>query len=393
MKNIQKTFKERKKFFGFGAAALLLVTLAACWFDGDEQSALYTPIKVEMGTIEEVVTAQGKLEPKEYVDVGAQVSGQLEKLHVELGQVVKQGDIIAEIDPEIYESEAKANEARLKTLQAQQLEQQAQVKLASQIKNRNQKLIDAKAVSQEAFEESETSLKVAQAQLQSLNAQIDEAKSTLEGSRAKLNYTKIFAPISGTVVSQTAREGGTLNANQTAPIIVQVANLDIMTVRAQVAEADINKLKEGMPIYFTTLGADKRRWESTVRQILPTPEIINDVVLYNVLVDVENKDRQLMTNMSTQMFFVLGKAENVPVIPVTALIKRAAEADTEAGQAYLVRTQAKADASEQIVHIGLMDRTNAEIKDGLSVGDTLYVSKAGTTPKQAEQRRPGMPRL
>lgn len=349
--------------------------------------------QVTTGDIEEVVTAQGKLEPKEYVDVGAQVSGQLEKLHVELGQAVKQGDLIAEIDPEIYETEVAAFEARLKTLEAERNEQQAQVTLARQILKRNQTLIAAKAVSQEAFEESETSVKVAEAQLQSLTAQIDEARSGLEGGKAKLNYTKIYAPISGTVVSQTAREGSTLNANQTTPIIVQVANLDVMTVRAQVAEADINKLKEGMPVYFTTLGSNGRRWESTVRQMLPTPEIINDVVLYNVLVDVENKDRQLMTSMSTQMFFVLGRAENVPVVPVTALGKRVPDADHSNAQAYVVYALENGKISEKVVHIGLMNRTNAEVKDGLSMGEKVRLNIADTPDPSINQRRPGMPRI
>ena len=389
---INKFYSKKGILALVGIAALALV-LAFSFGGGEKTDAAHGRATVALGDIEEVVTAQGKLEPKEYVDVGAQVSGQLEKLHVELGQTVKQGDLIAEIDPEIYETEVAGFEARLKTLEAGRKEQQAQVTLAGQVLKRNQTLIKAKAVSQEAFEESETSLKVAQAQLQSLAAQIEEARSSLEGSKAKLNYTRIFAPISGTVVSQTAREGGTLNANQTTPIIVQVANLDVMTVRAQVAEADINKLKEGMPVYFTTLGSNGRRWESTVRQILPTPEIITDVVLYNVLVDVENKDRQLMTSMSTQMFFVLGRAKNVPIIPVTALGRHVPESDNDEGQAYVVYVFHKGEASEKIVHIGLMDRSNAQVKDGLSEGDIVRLNTVPKPDPAMNQRRPGMPRI
>lgn len=389
---INKFYSKKGILALVGIAALALV-LAFSFGGGEKTDAAHGRATVALGDIEEVVTAQGKLEPKEYVDVGAQVSGQLEKLHVELGQTVKQGDLIAEIDPEIYETEVAGFEARLKTLEAGRKEQQAQVTLAGQVLKRNQTLIKAKAVSQEAFEESETSLKVAQAQLQSLAAQIEEARSSLEGSKAKLNYTRIFAPISGTVVSQTAREGGTLNANQTTPIIVQVANLDVMTVRAQVAEADINKLKEGMPVYFTTLGSNGRRWESTVRQILPTPEIITDVVLYNVLVDVENKDRQLMTSMSTQMFFVLGRAKNVPIIPVTALGRHVPESDNDEGQAYVVYVFHKGEASEKIVHIGLMDRSNAQVKDGLSEGDIVRLNTVPEPDPAMNQRRPGMPRI
>src|SRR5690606_5486139 len=109
-------------------------------------------------------------------------------------------------------------------------------------------------------------------------------------NKANLNYTSIYAPMSGTVVRQDAREGQTVNANQQAPIILQIANLETMTVRAQVAEADVTRLAAGMDVYFTTLGAQGRRWYGTVRQVLPAPEIVNEVVLYNVLVDVDNSD-------------------------------------------------------------------------------------------------------
>ncbi|HBG32027.1 MAG TPA: efflux RND transporter periplasmic adaptor subunit, partial [Gammaproteobacteria bacterium] len=132
-------------------------------------------------------------------------------------------------------------------------------------------------------------LRVAEARAASLKAQIEEARSTLAGDEANLGYTKIYAPMDGTVASQTAREGQTLNANQTAPVILQIADLGTMTVRAQVAEADVPRVQPGMDVSFTTLGSLNRRWQAVVRQILPTPEVINDVVLYNVLADVDNR--------------------------------------------------------------------------------------------------------
>ncbi len=333
--------KSAKK--GLRLILFLLLALAAsggawlvyCQMPGAGSSAAagYATAVVKNGDIEDTVTAQGKLEPKEYVDVGAQVSGQLKKIHVEIGDVVKEGDLIAEIDPQIYESRVQADEARLKTLGSQHDEQQAQVMQAQQKFERNRTLIKAKAVSEEIAQDSETALKIAQAQLAALQAQIEEAQSTLEGDKANLGYTRIYAPMSGTVVQRTAREGQTLNASQSAPTLVQLADLDTMTVRAQVAEADIMRLKPDTPIYFTTLGSKERRWEGKVRQILPSPETVNDVVLYNVLVDVDNKDRQLMTGMSTQMFFVLGQAKSVPVIPVAALGKRLPQQDNDLGAA------------------------------------------------------------
>lgn len=355
--------------------------------DAQEQAA--RPVAVTRGNIEEVVTAQGKLEPKEYVNVGAQVSGQIQELFVDIGDNVKLGDPIAIIDPEVYEAQVAGDEAQLKTLNAQKAEQEALLTQARRNLDRNRKLAQQKAISQEVADDSETAVKISEAQLQSLGAQIEKQQSMLEGNKANLNYTKIFAPMAGTVVTLETREGETLNANQTTPTIVQVANLDTMTVKAQVAEADINKIREGMPVYFTTLGSQQRRWTTTVRQILPTPEVINDVVLYNVLADIDNKDRQLMSSMSTQMFFVLGEADDVLTIPAAALTKRMPAQDNESGQAYEVKVLRGRSEESVVIHVGLSDRTNAEVRAGLKEGDRILIPSAlagGATGASAPQR-------
>ena len=386
----------KKKIFG---VLLILLLCGGGYFYYNKNStaraknASLTMVTVAKGDIQDVVTAQGKLEPFEYVDVGAQVSGVLKKLHVKIGDTVKKGDLIAEIDPEIYNSLVKADEAKLKTLQAQQAQQEAQVLDAKRKLARNQSLLKSKAISQEVFEDADTANKVAIAQLDAIKAQIEESQSTLEGDRAKLGYTSIYSPMDGTVVAQTSKEGQTLNSSQSAPTIVQVATLNTMTVRAQVAEADVMKLKPKMAMYFTTLGAGERKWNGQVRQILPTPVTVNDVVLYDVLVDVDNKDRQLMTGMSTQMFFVVGKADNVVVIPVGALGKHVAKQDNEQGLAYRVKVSKNGAVSEQIIHVGLMDRTQAEVKDGLAEGDQVVIStpaaSAASSTQAKAQRGPG----
>lgn len=353
------------------------VMLAGWWLfggTGSGQSGDAAPPVAEItrGDVEEVVTAQGKLEPREYVDVGAQVSGQLKKIHVEIGDTVKKDDLIAEIDPRVYESRVQAAKAGLRTLQAQLSEQQANITFASQQYKRNQKLIASKAVSQETLEDSLTSLKVAEARVESLKAQLEEAQSGLEGDETNLSYTTIYAPMDGTVVLQPTREGQTVNASQTAPIIVQLANLDVMTVVAQVAEADVMRIKPQMDVSFTTLGNMDRRWKGVVRQVLPSPETVTDVVLYHALVDVENNDRQLMTGMSTQMFFSLGKAENVLRIPSSALGMRVPDEDEGDAKAYKVRVKGKEEPIT--VWIGVISRSDAELVKGLSEGDEVVIA-------------------
>jgi len=371
---------------------LVLMSLAALagggfyWYQTQAAREAATPgpdslAKIEIGTVEEVVTAQGKLEPRDYVDVGAQVSGQVKAIHVEIGDVVRSGELLAEIDPRVYDARVQANEARLRTLRAQLAEQQAQIRLAERIYARNKRLIAEQAVSQEVLEDSETNWRVAQARADSLRAQIEEAESTLDGDRTNLTFTKIFAPMDGTVVLQSAQEGQTLNAVQQAPVIVQLANLDRMTVRAQVAEADVMRIAPGQAAYFTTLGAMDDRWQGEVRQVLPSPEVINEVVLYNALLDVDNRDRRLMTGMSVQVFFVLGRAAEVPLIPLAALGERVPAADLAPGRAHRVQVKTATGTAARVVQIGIQNRRVGAVLDGLKPGDEvlLPITTPGST--------------
>ncbi len=351
-------------------------------------------VTVTLGDIEENVTAQGKLEPKEYVDVGAQVTGQLQKIYVQIGDNVSAGQLLAQIDPRIYAARVQADEANIKNLQAQLVGQQAQIVFSQQQYERNRQLLKTNGISQQDYQNAEFNLKKAVATADSIQAQIEQLQSALSGDKTNLGYTKIFASMESTVVDQKAREGQTLNANQQTPTILQLAKLDTMTVRAQVAEADVMRLKPDLPVYFSTLGSGERRWQGKVRQILPTPEVINNVVLYNVLVDVDNHDRQLMTGMSTQMFFVLGKAEQVAQIPVSALGAHVRNEDNANGAAYRVKEVTEHGVQDKIVHVGLRTRRFAEIRDGVAVGAQLQ-TVARSDDKKRDKGAPaaGVPRL
>jgi len=351
-----------------------------------ERTVSFKTAPVTTGDIEKSVTALGALQPKDYVDVGAQVSGQLKKVHVEIGDRVKQGDLLAEIDPTVLETRTRTDSANLANLRAQYDEQEANLVLARQQLARNQNLFKAKIVSQDTLQTSEAQLAAGQAKADALKAQIDGAQATLDGDTANLGYTKIYAPMTGTVVSQTALEGQTLNANQTAPVILRIADLDTMTVWAQVAEADVVKITPNMKAYFTTLGLPQRRWEGTVQQIQPTPVTVNDVVLYNVLIDVKNADQVLMTSMTAQVFFVLGEAKNVPLVPVAALGQPSAGSTDE----YQVRVLTAEGPRRRAVKIGLADRTSAQVVSGLAAGDQVILgtaSDSGTTARPAGGNR------
>jgi macrolide-specific efflux system membrane fusion protein len=393
------TAAKRKKIIA-GVILAVLIGGGLYWYTGAAQTPkrdVLVPITVTRGTIEALVTAQGKLEAKQYVDVGTQVSGQLKAIHVDIGDTVTKGQLLAEIDPRVYQAQVEAGEAHLNSLRAQLNQQKAAAVLAEQNLKRNQNLINANAVSQQALQETESQASVARAQVESIAAQIQETESNLKASRTNLSYTKIYAPMAGTVTTLPTKEGQTLNANQTAPVIMQVANLDMMTVRAQVAEADVSSVKENMPVYFTTLGNSDHRWTGKVRQVLPSPQIVNDVVLYDVLIDAKNEGRQLMTGMTTQVFFILGKADNALVIPAELLTRRVAKEDNDKGKAYRVAVVTEAGREQRVIHVGLQTRTQAEVLDGLQEGERVAATRPAASPtnQASNQQRGGnnAPRL
>lgn len=352
---------------------------------GEKKAPLPTTV-VEIGDIERTVTAVGSLQPKEYVDVGTQVSGRVEAVHFDINDRVRKGDLIAEIDSSTYEATVQSDRANIENLEAQLAQQRAEAVLAKQQFERNQRMADSRAVSQDTIDQAAAALAVAEASVKATQAQLKAAKATLERDLTNLGFTQIYAPMDGTVVSQTTLEGQTVNANQSTPVIVQVANLDTMTVWAQVTEADINRIQSGMKAYFTTLGMPQRRWTGNVRQIQPTPEIVNDVVLYNVLIDVQNDERLLLPDMTVQVFFVLGEAHDVPVVSMSAL----RPSGRNRYQATVLTPQG---TEPREVTIGVSSRLMAEVTSGLAVGDRVVTAQAASGAPA--ERRPRMmgPRL
>jgi macrolide-specific efflux system membrane fusion protein len=292
------------------------------------------------------------------------VSGQLKKLHVQIGGLVKKGDLLAEIDPTVYLSKVDADQAQLRNLEAQLADRQAQLKLAEQKAKRQANMMREQATTAEAVQTAEAELQSAKAQIDALKAQIQQTRSTLRGDQANLGYTKIYAPMAGTVVTQTAKEGQTLNANQSAPIVLRIADLSTMTVQTQVSEADVSRLRLGMPVYFTTLGEQSKRWKGTLRQVYPTPDVVNNVVLYNALFDVPNAEGALMTQMTAQVFFVVAEAKNTAFVPAAAVQRRQGRAT--------VRVQSEEGKFEQReVELGLVTRVAAEVRSGLQPGERV----------------------
>ena len=342
-----------------------------------EPAAKFLVEPAKLDSIEKNIAATGTLEPRHFVDVGAQISGQIKRIYVEEGDTIKAGQLLAEIDASVFSVRVKMAEASLENKKAQLRQQEAERELAQLRLTRNESLFKRNAVSDDDLISSRTSVKIIDAKIAAIAAQIKADIASLEGDRVTLAYATIRAPMDGVVVNLKVREGQTINANQNAPLLMTIINLDEMTLRAEVSEADVSKLSLGMPVYFATLGEPEQLWHSTIRQILASPKVINDVVLYQILIDIKNQDHKLMDSMTAQVFFVENKVEQALIVPLGAL------KEGPRGSRVMVVEDGK--SVMRPVKTGIKNRTHAEIIHGLNQGELVVV---GSNKSSDLKKRP-----
>jgi macrolide-specific efflux system membrane fusion protein len=343
------------------------------FFTNGQNEQNFETAEVVRGDIENVVTATGKLAPREYVDVGAQVSGQLKKLHVDIGDSVKKGQLLAEIDVTLFMAKVDQQRAQLVYQESSLAEKEAHLDLAKINHERQTKLYEAHATSLENLQNAALELQSAQAQLKMLKAQIEQTKSSLRAEEANLEFTRIYAPMDGTVVSLSAKQGQTLNANQQAPTILQIADLTTMTVKAEVSEADVIRIKPQMDVYFKTLGREKK-WHSKLSKVEPTPVITNNVVLYNALFDIDNTKQELMTSMTAQVFFVQESAKDALLIPLNCMsLSPSKKGEKKRGSVRVLGANDEVQTLE--VELGVSNRVMIQVLSGLKEGQKVIVNK------------------
>ena len=431
--------KPLKLFIALLCAAAIAVT--AWYFLRDPETApQYITAAVAKGDIEDSVLATGVLEATKMVSVGAQVSGQVKKMYVQLGDQVQKGDLIAEIDSVRQKNDVKTAEASIQNQQAQLAVKQANLAKVEAEYKRQQAMFAEDATSKAELEAALASYKTAQAEIVAINAQIQQSKLTLATAQEDLGYTTIKAPMDGTIVAIVTEEGQTVNANQSTPTIVKLATLDNMTIKAEISEADVMKVEEGQTVYFTTLGNSEKKHYATLRQVEPAPNSINTesnnttsssstAVYYNALFDVPNDDGKLRIDMTAQVYIILNEARNVLTIPAAAIqssrpqrsrpegannanaqaargerpagdrpegqrperleLNATEKALVDQGKASLAMVrvlQEDGTAKPKQVLIGLNNRANAQVIRGLSQGDQVVIADASDTSNDSAKR-------
>lgn len=346
-----------------------------------EPTPVYVTEAAHHGYIEYTVLSSGMLQASELVSVGAQVSGQITDLAVRLGESVKKNQLIAKIDSLSQQNALKEDLALLASLNAQYRAKQAQIKQAQLEYDRQRSMLADHASSKADFESAESNLTVYKAQRDELNAQIQQANISVDSAKVDLGYTQIHAPMDGTVVYSAVSVGQTVNANQTTPTIIELANLDVMTVKAQISEADVIHVKPGQSVYFTILGAPNKRYEGTLRSIEPGPTSMDgddsdmtpnddDAVYYNGLFDVNNPDHTLRIGMTAEVSIILNQSDHALLIPSQALLKKGASSGKPH---YQVPILVNHQVEYREVTVGINNKIHAEIKSGLQAGDQVII--------------------
>ena len=380
-------------------AALVAILAVGAWliFGTSGKKPDMVTAAVTRGDIEQTVLATGVLEPSKLINVGAQASGQVKKLYVGLGDTVKAGDPIAEIDSRTQANTVSNAQASLANARAQRSAASASLTEAQINFQRQQRLYAEGAAAKADFDSAQASLANARASLASSDAQIKQASLQLNTAETNLGYTKIVAPMDGTIVAIVTEEGQTVNANQSAPTIVMLAQLQQMTVSAEISEADVEKVTTGQTVYFTTLGNSDERHYAKLRAIAPAPTSIEtqnsssasasstSAVYYNGLFDVDNADGKLRTGMTAQVYIVQASAKDTLIVPASALERR--------GRNRIVKVVASdGKIEERPVKIGIATSVEAQVLSGLKEGEKVVVAEASQQQQgqrgQQQQRNP-----
>ena len=388
-----------KKVFKWVAALVILAGLG--WYGYQKMQpkneATFITEEVKRGKIAQTVSATGEIAATNLVDVGAQVSGQIKKMHVKIGDVVKEGDLIAEIDNVTQVNEVNTRKAQLQTYQAQLESAQVALKIAQRKYNRYKSLASADAVSKEEFEATEDSLATNRAKIKELQSSIRQTQIAINTAEKDLGYTRITAPSAGTVVSLVVEQGQTINASQTSPTVLQMADLTSMTNKMQIAEGDATKVKAGQTVNFTILSEPDTPISAKLDSIDPglttmsqgsysrSTDTTSNAIYYYARATVPNPEGKLAIGMTTQNTVEIASADNVLMVPTVAI-------KTKDGKKFVRVLGANNQASDREIQTGLKDSMNTEVKSGLNEGEKVVMSEMGAAEKaEAVEREMGGP--
>ncbi len=388
---------------------ILIILATAVWyiFRPKSDSAMsYLTEPVIVGDITKTVNASGEVGAVQLVSVGAQVSGQIEKLHIRLGQQVKKGDLLAEIDSDAQINQLKTDKARLQSYESQLKAKKIALKIAQTKYNREFQLRKRDAASRATLEDAENTLALARAEVDVLESQITQARISVSTDEVNLAYTRISAPLDGTVVSVPVDEGQTVNANQTTPTIVQIADLNLMENKIEISEGDIAAVKPGMPITYSILSDPETTYSATLTSIDPglttltngnykttsstgltsaasSSTSVSNAVYYYGKALINNTNGPLRIGMTTQNIITVAEVKQAVLAPVVSV-------QSIAGKKVVFIRKDNGTVEQREVTTGISDGIHIQILSGLKGGEAVVTAQLSQKEitAAAQQRRP-----
>lgn len=314
-----KTLQIRKRHILIGAVSILIFTgLIISFVEGKKTK--YSTRQVKLCTITQVVEASGTINPVNTVSVGSTVSGLIKEIYVDYNDVVKKGQILAQIDPANFEATVQQNQAQINNAQANVARLQAIADFDRQQYIRYKNLYEKNFVAKSELDEKYSTYKSDIAQINAAKAQINQYQASLKTALTNLGYTKIIAPVDGTVISREIDLGSPVAASFQAPELFTIAqDLTNMQIEVSVSEADIGKVSEGQDVTYTLDGYPDSTFTGKVTQVRLSPTTESNVVTYTVIVDVNNEDLKLKPGMTANVSIITDKSENVMCVPNIAL--------------------------------------------------------------------------
>lgn len=374
-----------KKYLKLIIVASLVILGSACYtiFKKPKDEVKYLTETVKKGNISQTITASGTVRSSNRVEVGAQVSGKITSINVSLGQEVKKGDLIATIDSLTQNNNLEEAKSKLKSYEAQRKSAKVKLQVALSKFNRMSNLYREKSISQDDYESSKEELEIAKASVAEYDELIAQASISVKTAETNLSYTTITSPIDGVIISIPVSVGQTVNSNQSAPTIVQVADINKMLIKAEVAEGDITKVKNGMEVEISSLANPELKYKSTVQSVdLATSTLTDDeysesvsnssAVYYYANIILDNTDNNLRIGMTTTNTITIKAENNILLVPTVAVQK----VDNK-NIVKVLKEKNQVETREVIV--GISDGLSTEIKDGLKEGEEIIVTQLSGT--------------
>jgi len=371
------------------AAAGAVITIATGIFMLSTRTPTAAPasVLVQRGNIEDTVLATGRIRAAQLVNVGAQVTGQVTTLHVTLGQTVKKGQPIAEIDALPQQNALRNAAAQVRSASARLKARQATLVQLRLEARRQGQLIASQSTAQAEQEAAQAAFDAAVADVDALGAELEQARIAQETAQLNLSYTRVIAPMDGIVVAIVTEQGQTVNANQSAPTIVKLADVGTMLIKAQISEADISRVRSGMPAYFTLMGRDQSRHRAALTDVEPGPVTIsqsgNDgtgasaaesgsakAVYYNANLRIPNESGSLRIDMTAKVTIVVAQARQVVAVPSSTVT-----VDGDGSSVQVIDQDGRIAARR--ITTGLDNRSQVEVRSGLRPGERVLVRGEG----------------